>query len=1122
MGRYTAASKGRVPALASMRIIMMLLCAMLFTVSAGRPPKTTDACLFHVDIELLSASGSVLYSTAAASTPRRLCRSYPLADEQLSKKFMAAWRGFDALSTLQFVVPATVEVASATSSIRLVASTTQSFSALHGAAVSTTANGSLLLPYPPPDAVAGDPLHASLLKGEVPSSGQARALMAVFVSFEQPPPTTGHVLHVHTDEDLPGGSPTGGVWRCATTNKQPWLTTSSPVEYIHFLAPLASNTTFADGHPLTLLLSDTADIGVPISNTYAAHAVVDSPGCRALCAALVTNPALDLFGNADAATCALRSPPAFKAASGYGAITVRGYGRVNGQTMMRRFLFKGVPVWNPKGGAGGAGGAALNSYGSVVSGFKTIADAEPHSRWRVMSGLLELSSAAAVPSAAHPFAIDIHGISVAWGAKRGDGSLRLQFPRVPLDGASDTVASSNQPARLYDVKTPGTWVGASDGPRVTADGSTFAFVYLQHADDNLKIDSSRGDYHHLTLIQGNIGSAIELGTYGIGLRNNAVVDTRVDGVAIHRITQDPGGQDDQLGSVLGSRTCPWGITFKNISVSNVHVHKLGDNRFSSLWAVGALGAPFGPHYQHLKNLSTLDRWFFCSNEWWRGCTHGGAVPDCNTVRQSGVAATFESLDFANWTGLGAVDGTSPSVLYNFAENASTMFTNVAFNAIRVSSLDDLLGEKVLLAQGSNPRSLKDHRGDDMMKGGKICAITDHGATPASNNNTAAIAAAIAACSGGGIVVVPSGGAFKTGPLHVTGSNITIQFQTGASLEAAFGPDDWPVTSSASLAGSLDSLEEHNTGIHVSSGHFQDFLVFEKCAGCGLVGKGTLFGKGGRPPAGNDWYYLFDQHKLKHSRPKMLVVSSCTDFTMKDIKILDAPEFNVALNGVTRAEISGVNITSTWYIDPKTKKLMEPHNTDGIDPGGGSSDIHIHDIWIHNGDDSVAVKPSALGDCTRNILVENSHFEHGHGCSIGSVGGGCVENVMFRNITMSNQECGCRVKTYSESEGHVHNITWQNIVIKDTSACVTVNANYKPLPKDPKHFIDVRGLVFKDIVGTGCSDGPEFTCPSQAPCENITLDNVKLSGKAGSKDLKMKCLNAHGTAVGAVPESCLNV
>ena len=175
--------------------------------------------------------------------------------------------------------------------------------------------------------------------------------------------------------------------------------------------------------------------------------------------------------------------------------------------------------------------------------------------------------------------------------------------------------------------------------------------------------------------------------------------------------------------MLGSRTCPWGITLRNISVNNVHVHRLGDNksggnRFSSLWAVGTLGtpltthtltthtlithlpntagAPFGRQYAHrLKKLSNLDRWFFCSNEWWRGCTHGGAAPDCNIVRQSGLAASFEGLIFANWTGLGAADGSSASVLYNFAENASTLFTNVVFNTISVTRLDNLLGEKVL-------------------------------------------------------------------------------------------------------------------------------------------------------------------------------------------------------------------------------------------------------------------------------------------------------------------------------------------------------------------------------------------------------------------------------------------
>ena len=141
-------------------------------------------------------------------------------------------------------------------------------------------------------------------------------------------------------------------------------------------------------------------------------------------------------------------------------------------------------------------------------------------------------------------------------------------------------------------------------------------------------------------------------------------------------------------------------------------------------------------------------------------------------------------------------------------------------------------------------------------------------------------------------------------------------------------------------------------------------------------------------------------------------------------------FNVVINNSTRSEIFGLNITSTWYVfesyrcgifwqsaakfssrhlaaqirytDPQSGDLKEPHNTDGIDPGSGSSLVHVHDVFIHNGDDSIAVKPSST--CTRDILVEDSHFEFGHGCSIGSVGKGCVENVLFRNITMGNQVC----------------------------------------------------------------------------------------------------------------------
>mmetsp|Transcript_23138 Transcript_23138/g.60463 ORF Transcript_23138/g.60463 Transcript_23138/m.60463 type:complete len:414 (-) Transcript_23138:179-1420(-) len=372
-----------------------------------------------------------------------------------------------------------------------------------------------------------------------------------------------------------------------------------------------------------------------------------------------------------------------------------------------------------------------------------------------------------------------------------------------------------------------------------------------------------------------------------------------------------------------------------------------------------------------------------------------------------------------------------------------------------------------------------------------CAITDHGASVGAADNAAAINAAISACSGGGTVVV-AGGSYNTGPLVVSTSGITIEVESGSALVAAFGPDNWPKD---------------------GSGGYQDFLVFNNCNGCGIVGGGVLFGKGGRPPFGFDWYYLFDQKKIS-SRPDFVVVNGGSAFTMTGVTLLDAPAFNVALHGVNGVEIGGINITSRWYVDPKTDKLMEPHNTDGIDPMDGTSNVHIHDVYIHNGDDSVAVKPGPMGTCTQNILVENCHFEKGHGCSIGSVGAGCVQNVVFRNINIEDQENGCRVKTYSDSPGFVKNITWQDITIKNTGSCISVNANYRPPPPNPTNFIAVSELLFEKIDGSGCGSGPQFVCPDQSPCRDISLHDVHLDGG------KMDCEHAYGKADDVDPDSCL--
>ena len=613
--------------------------------------------------------------SGAANASTKLCSSFPRRTEGA----VIGWDGFTDLHAVQFILPAAL--AKRTAALHLSSPAGADFQAYYREELLPSRNGAVLAAYPPKASAPGAPAHLTL----IPRGGDGSKVQAVWVSYRADVASYecasyDHCCILNDDGDVTQRDVSTGScdlrppsWQCYDERGARW-TSGRPIGSIAFLGTLASSK-MADGGSVLLHLSDGADLSVPLSNTYATHPIVDSPACARLCAKIGTRPTRTIWGDADADSCMLSGAPAIRAASGFGAITVNGFGRLNGWRMMQGFRFQGGAV-----SAAPAAGK-LNGYGSVVDGFRSMGDAEAHTRWRVMSGLLELTTA----SDKRPFAIDVSELTVAWGPKRGDGTIRLNFLRVPLDGGLPPDAS-NRPVRLYDVKTPGTWVDAADGPRVTADGSYLGHLYLQAADDNVKVDSSHSTLEHLTLLQGNVGSAVELGTYGIGIRDEAVRAARVYGVYLHRITQ-PSGMDDGLGSLLGSRTCPWGITLEDISIGRVHVPAAPGNRITSLIKIGTLGAPDN----RFANRTNLDRWFFCNNRWWRQA--GG---DNQTVQRGAArsAARFVNLTMARWKV--EVMPSEPSWLYNFHPPARTTFSGLVVNGQVVESIDDLIGVRKLV------------------------------------------------------------------------------------------------------------------------------------------------------------------------------------------------------------------------------------------------------------------------------------------------------------------------------------------------------------------------------------------------------------------------------------------
>lgn len=143
---------------------------------------------------------------------------------------------------------------------------------------------------------------------------------------------------------------------------------------------------------------------------------------------------------------------------------------------------------------------------------------------------------------------------------------------------------------------------------------------------------------------------------------------------------------------------------------------------------------------------------------------------------------------------------------------------------------------------------------------KRCLLAAYGGSTASADNSEAMHKAIADCEGGTVVV--AGGYYKTGPVQVSGQNITVDVQDDSALVTAYGPQHWCAAYKRSGERGGGSSEyplfsecsdqlihellfnppasypmpppTHRCRPHDGSNYI-DILTFSECAGCTLTG-----------------------------------------------------------------------------------------------------------------------------------------------------------------------------------------------------------------------------------------------------------------------------------------------
>jgi hypothetical protein len=353
-------------------------------------------------------------------------------------------------------------------------------------------------------------------------------------------------------------------------------------------------------------------------------------------------------------------------------------------------------------------------------------------------------------------------------------------------------------------------------------------------------------------------------------------------------------------------------------------------------------------------------------------------------------------------------------------------------------------------------------------------------------NTDAFTMAFTKAGVGGTVLVPSG-EYHSGPITYGANGQTLELAEGSRIIAAWDAYGDMRRDSFNSTWPLGPVRPEGPPASWDS-QYAPLLYAKNKTGLQLLGTGTIDG------LGHLWWALKDKTakqkfpKNMQQRPFTIRFDSCNDVLVRDVNIVQPPFWCLVPTWTHGFKVFNVSIIAKV----EGNQTYMPWNTDGIEPMY-TTDVHIRDVYIENGDDSITIKSGS-----RNVLVEDCVFAVGHGCNVGSVQDGNIDNITFRNIKLNQTLLGggrIKARHYQSTWMVVSNVLFENISCVDGAyPCVgnsvaEVDMGYGGGPFG-KAGVTVRNATWRNInVSGGHIDAGYFTCLEDNPCTGIILDNV---------------------------------
>jgi polygalacturonase len=329
-------------------------------------------------------------------------------------------------------------------------------------------------------------------------------------------------------------------------------------------------------------------------------------------------------------------------------------------------------------------------------------------------------------------------------------------------------------------------------------------------------------------------------------------------------------------------------------------------------------------------------------------------------------------------------------------------------------------------------------------------------------DTKAIQEAIDAChkSGGGTVYFPPG-TYLTGSLRLR-SNIALYLDHGATIMASKDDNDFDP---------YETLAFENDADHETSYFHHAHLWGEDVERVAVIGTGVI-----------------DGNRTKRGGPKSIALKRCKYVTIKDITILNAPNYAISMLGTDHVNIDGVSILNGYC--------------DGIDPDA-CHHVRISNCHIESWDDAIVPKTSfSLGRrrSTENLTVTNCILATNcNAFKLGTESGGdfkyiTISNcVMFKRPNMKPPSSG--ISLLSVDGANIDGVTITNISMIDVSVPIFLRLGNRGRDMETPVPGTLKNVIISNVVATGADSTCSIAGIPGHPIEGVTLNNIRITYKS---------------------------